>query len=323
MRILYLFTLISLVFAFKNPIKTPNGSDPQMVYWDGYYYLTSTTWSNIQITRATTIAGLKTARAQVVWTDSNSSRCCNVWAPEIHRVNGRWYIYYTAGPTGSDYTKNQKTWVIQGGTNNPLEPYTFLSQVISPNNNVANLDSSVYEINSKTYYIYSAWTNQGQSIFIALMNTPSTIGPSTRISTPTMAWETVQWSVNEGPIGLTSPAGDRHYIFFSASSCDTSSYALGYLALTPGSDPLVAGSWKKSSNAVFASANGAYGPGHNGFFKSPSGKEDWIVYHANSNANGHCDGNRSTRIQKIGWTADGVPQLGSPTNVDTEIPEPV
>jgi GH43 family beta-xylosidase len=28
--------------------------------------------------------------------------------------------------------------------------------------------------------------------------------------------------------------------------------------------------------------NGVYAPGHNSFFTSPDGKEDWILYHANT-----------------------------------------
>ncbi|QRV78530.1 glycoside hydrolase family 43 protein [Ceratobasidium sp. AG-Ba] len=58
----------------------------------------STTWSNLQITRATSMAGLKTASPKVVWKDTTTNRACNMWAPEIHQVEGSWYIYYTAGP---------------------------------------------------------------------------------------------------------------------------------------------------------------------------------------------------------------------------------
>ncbi|KAG8732104.1 hypothetical protein FRC10_001225 [Ceratobasidium sp. 414] len=58
--------------TFTNPIKDPNGSDPYMVYSN------ATTWSNIQITRATTMAGLKTATPKVVWADTTASRCCNI-----------------------------------------------------------------------------------------------------------------------------------------------------------------------------------------------------------------------------------------------------
>lgn len=78
-----LCTLLSLTHAatYTNPLKNPDGSDPHIVYTGGYYYLTTTTWTNIQVTRATTIAGLKTATPKVVWTDSTTSRAGNFWAP--------------------------------------------------------------------------------------------------------------------------------------------------------------------------------------------------------------------------------------------------
>lgn len=88
---------LGTVSAFTNPIKRPGGSDPQVTYTGGYYYLIATSWNNLQLSRATTIEGLKTAQPKVIYTDSNASRCCNVWAPELHYFDGRWYIYYTAG----------------------------------------------------------------------------------------------------------------------------------------------------------------------------------------------------------------------------------
>lgn len=183
------------------------------------------------------------------------------------------------------------------------------------------LRQTVHPIGSKNYYIYSAWTSQGQSLFIAELLTPATIGPSTRISIPTLPWETVKWGVNEGPYGLTSPSG-QVFMFFSGSSCETASYALGYLALTPGANPLLASSWIKNPNAQFSAANGVYGPGHHGFFKSPSG-QDYIVYHGNAAENGGCGGSRSTRVQRISWNSNGTPNLGTPLNVNTDIAEPV
>ena len=75
--------------SFTNPLKARDGSDPFMVYdaTDGYYYLMTTTWNDLKLTRAKTLAGLKTGETRVVWTDANSARCCNVWAPEIHRID--------------------------------------------------------------------------------------------------------------------------------------------------------------------------------------------------------------------------------------------
>lgn len=92
-----ILSALGTVAAFTNPIRRPGGSDPQVTYTGGYYYMISTSWTDLRLARATTIAGLKTAQSKVIYTDSNASRCCNMWAPELHYFGNRWYIYYTAG----------------------------------------------------------------------------------------------------------------------------------------------------------------------------------------------------------------------------------
>lgn len=97
-----LLSLVSLITlgntaTYSNPLRNPNGSDPFIVYTGGYYYLLTTSWTDVEITRATTLNGLKTATPKVVYSTSTASRCCNVWSPEVHYFDGVWYIYYTAG----------------------------------------------------------------------------------------------------------------------------------------------------------------------------------------------------------------------------------
>jgi len=104
MRLLtsFVFTLVYLLDAgraanFTNPLRARDGSDPFIVWDKGHYYLLATTWNDVRITRATTLEGLKRGEERVVWRDTNASRCCNVWAPELHQVDGTWYVYYSAG----------------------------------------------------------------------------------------------------------------------------------------------------------------------------------------------------------------------------------
>lgn len=103
---------INSVTAFTNSIRSPGGSDPQIVYTGGYYYLMSTTWTNVQIARATTIEGLKTATRKTVYSSSEANRCCNVWAPEVHYLSGVWYIYFSAG--NADNLDGQNLHVLKG-----------------------------------------------------------------------------------------------------------------------------------------------------------------------------------------------------------------
>src|SRR5699024_7492280 len=113
-------------------------------------------------------------------------------------------------------------------------------------------------------------------------------GDRVLISSPNYDWEThgklndsdnpSQVNVNEGPQFLAN--GNKIFIVFSASGCLTDYYALGLLTFTGTDNLLDASAWKKSDEPIFKQSdkNKVYAPGHNSFFKSPDGKEDWILY---------------------------------------------
>jgi GH43 family beta-xylosidase len=65
-----------------------------------------------------------------------------------------------------------------------------------------------------------------------------------------------------------------------------------------------------------------YATGHNGFFKSPDGKEDWIIYHANAGAHEGCGKDRSPRIQAFTWRPDGTPDFGIPVRAGVPLQAP-
>ncbi|THC95202.1 hypothetical protein EYZ11_005318 [Aspergillus tanneri] len=135
--------------TFTNPLKDPNGSDPFVVYVEGHYYLTTTAWSNVQITRATTLEGLKTGKNKVVWGDDTPSRCCSAWAPEIHEIDGS-----VPTPYGS----------------NPWDTYEYLGQLTSE----WGIDGAVLAINSRNYFVWSCMADGIQSLYIATLKTPPT-----------------------------------------------------------------------------------------------------------------------------------------------------
>ncbi|KAG8681284.1 hypothetical protein FRC08_015737 [Ceratobasidium sp. 394] len=128
----FIYTLCAS--AFTNPLRPKDGSDPFMVYSNGYYYLTMTTWGNIQITRGKSMAELKTAAHKVVWTDTTTDRCCHVWAPEIHwmEAEASWYIYYTSG-TSANYD-GQRLHVLKGNSSNIWDStWSYAGKLTVPN----------------------------------------------------------------------------------------------------------------------------------------------------------------------------------------------
>ncbi|KAF1833226.1 Arabinanase/levansucrase/invertase [Decorospora gaudefroyi] len=309
--------LSSLVGAasFSNPLKNPNGSDPHIAYSGGYYYMMTTTWTNLSITRARTLGGLKNGETKIVWTDSNPNRCCNMWAPELHWVDNSWYIYYTAGRNGANNLDLQRNHVLKGGSD-PFGSYTYHAQL----SNVWGIDGTIARFaNWGNYFVWSCMSGNLQSLCIAPLTAPGRIGNTRVLSTPTNSWERNGSPVMEGPAAMYH--GGKTYLAYSASFCWTPNYSLGLLTWNGSGDPALSNSWSKSG-PVFTSANSNYGPGHNGFFQSPDGTEIWNVYHATQIRTGACDGNRYVMAQKVNWNSNGTPNFGTPVRLGATLAGP-
>ncbi|MCY1145403.1 family 43 glycosylhydrolase [Actinoplanes sp. Pm04-4] len=307
--------------TFTNPLKA-QGPDPWLTYHNGNYYLATTTWNRtITMRKATTLAGLATATDQVIFNLTRPNGAGTMWAPEFHLINGRWYFYYTAGQEPYNLG-TQRIHVLESSGADPMGPYAFKADLLDPTaDNTWELDPSILQLNGKLYLL-GTYYNGSQPNFIRELSNPWTAAGSRRVlSTPSYNWETVGGAVNEGAEVLQR--NGKTFIIFSASHCSTPDYKLGMLTYN-GGDPLNSSSWVKSSTPVFQRNNaaGVYGPGHNGFFKSPDGTEDWIVYHATTNPNGNCDLNRSTRAQKFTWNADGTPNFGAPVGLGVTLTAP-
>ncbi|WP_426504788.1 family 43 glycosylhydrolase [Dactylosporangium sp. McL0621] len=311
--------------TFMNPLD-PQGPDPWLQYYNGYYYLAATTWNRtITMRKSATLGGLASAPETVIFNLTRSNGAGTMWAPEFHLLNGpngqRWYLYYVAGVEPYNLG-TQRIHVLESAGLDPMGPYTFKADMLDPTqDNTWELDPTILQLNGQLYLLGTYYTGS-QPMFIRPLSNPWTASGTRRLlATPTYSWETVGGAVNEAPEVIQH--GGKTFIAFSASHCSTPDYKLGLLTWN-GGDPLSSSSWVKTSTPVFqrSNANGVYGPGHNGFFKSPDGTEDWIVYHAVTSSAGGCDMNRSTRAQKITWNADGTPNFGVPAALSTPLAVP-
>lgn len=317
--------------SFTNPILS-TGPDPWVFTWKGQYYFTATTKNNLTLWETTDISDLRNARKRVVWVPEPGKPWSKaIWAPELYRWGGKWYIYFAAtdGPRA-----DRRIFVVENSAQDPLSgTWTLKGQVTDATNRWA-IDPDVFEVHGTHYMLWSGWpgSDRGiENIYIARMSNPWTIdSPRTLLSTPTYAWEKHSEHlqdgsgvlVNEGPEALMH--GGTVFVTFSASGCWTDEYALGLLSAPEDSDLLDAASWKKLDHPVLAEdpARNVYGPGHNGFFKSPDGKQDWIIYHANPGPNEGCGAMRSPRIQRFTWNADGTPNFGQPDAINVPLAKP-
>jgi GH43 family beta-xylosidase len=318
---------------FKNPL-LPAGADPWCVYQDGYYYYTHTTGINITLWRTKSIADLANAEKKIIFTPPTTGMYSKeLWAPEIHFIQNKWYIYFAAD---SGRNVDHRLWVLENESANPLEGNWVVKGKLTTPEDKWSIDGTVYEHEGKLYLLWSGWegeVNGQQNIYIAEMSNPWTVvGKRVRLSSPEFEWETngdlndpndvPHVNVNEGPQILKNK--NKLYLIYSASGCWTDTYALGMLVADAGSNIMDPNSWKKHSEPVFKQSpdNGVYAPGHNSFFVSPNGKENWILYHANSKPGQGCGTHRSPRAQKFGWKEDGSPDFGIPVRADSVLKVP-
>lgn len=313
--------------SFINPL-LPSGPDPWVIQKDTTYYYTNTFGNKLAIYKTNKMSALSNATLTTVWTPPTTGAYSgDIWAPEIHYLQGKWYIYFAADSSGLNST--HRIYVLENSSADPTSgSWVFKGKVADPSDKWA-IDATVLDYNGQSYLVWSGWqgdTDGEQDIFIALLSSPWTItGSRVMISSPTYAWEKngAPPIVNEGPEILKNSSG-KVFLTYSASGCWTDDYALGMLTLKDGGNPLNPSDWTKSANPVFTKKpeNGAYGPGHNSFFKSRDGSEDWIIYHANSLSGQGCGNNRNPRMQKFTWNADGSPNFGVPAKINTPIKKP-
>ena len=318
---------------FMNPL-LPSGADPWCIYRDGFYYYTNTTGINITLWKTRSIALLNASEKKVVFTPPSSGPYSKeIWAPEIHFFNNKWYIYFAAD---SGNNADHRLWVLENNSADPLKGEWMLKGKLATPEDKWSIDGTVYNHKGRLYLLWSGWegdTNGQQNIYIAAMLNPWTVtGKRVKISGPELEWElhgdlnnpndVPHVNVNEGPQLLAH--GDKLFLIYSASGCWTDFYALGMLTADTARNLLDAASWKKSRQPVFKQSpgNNVFAPGHNSFFTSPDGSEDWILYHANDKPGQGCGKFRSPRAQKFSWSKDGTPFFGEPVKTNTAIPVP-
>ncbi|MFF5308868.1 family 43 glycosylhydrolase [Streptomyces massasporeus] len=303
-----------------NPIAEKR-ADPHIVkHTDGYYYFTATVpeYDRIVLRRATTIQGLKSAPETTIWTKHASGAMgAHIWAPEIHFIDGKWYVYFAAGATDDVWAI--RMYVLEGTGANPVTAAWTEKGQIRTQWESFSLDATTFVVNGVRYL---AWAqrdpsvNNNTDVYLAKMANPWTItGTPVMLSRPTYSWETVGYKVNEGPAVIQH--GGKVFLTYSASATDAN-YCLGMLTASASANLLSPASWSKSATPVFTSsaATSQYGPGHNSFTVSEDGKSDILVYHDRGykdiSGDPLDDPNRRTRVQKVYWNADGTPNFGIP-----------
>ncbi len=321
--------------TFANPVvASRDAGDPSVVRHGGAYYFTATLdpGGGVWVWRSPTLTGLDAGTKVRVWTAPPAGPLSRqIWAPELQRLHGRWYLYFTASD-GVD--ANHRQYVLAALTDDPQGPYAPPARVDPAFDRYA-IDGAVLELpDGRLYFLFCAG-----GLWIAPMRDPTRVsGPAVRFAQGSEDWEHGWRKVNgrweqdrgywiEAPQPLVR--GGRVFVVYSAGHTATPNYYLGLLELT-GRDPLGPGAWTKRRAPLFGPYEGpdgrVYTPGHNGFTTSPDGREDWLVYHAKDApadaTGGNEAGRRTVRVQPFTWDADGAPRFGHPVPSGVRLRKP-
>lgn len=287
---------------------------------DGTYYFTASipAYDGIVLRHSDTLAGLKDAEEVRVWQKHDKGIMSeHIWAPELHYLNGKWYIYYAGGDIDdvwairpyilecADQDPMTGNWVEKGKMIRAEED-EFSFEAFS-------LDGTVFENRGKHYYIWAEKVGVGKQIsnlYIAEMENPCKLKTvQVLLTTPDYDWERIGFWVNEGPAVIHHDG--KIYMTYSASETGAA-YCMGMLSISEDADLLDPAMWKKERYPVLETnaEKGIYGPGHNSFTEDEQGNPI-MVYHARTEekieGNPLYNPNRHAMLMKLTWGEDGRP----------------
>ncbi|MFC7840675.1 family 43 glycosylhydrolase [Streptomyces sp. NPDC057382] len=305
---------------FVNPL-VRNRADPHIHrHTDGFYYFTATVpeYDRLVLRRSRTLAGLATAAESVLWrAHPTGPMGAHIWAPELHRIGGTWYLYFASAPAEDVWAI--RIWVLENAHPDPFRGTWVERGQLRTAWETFALDATTFSHRGRRYLAWAQHepgTDSNTGLFLSEMANPWTLkGPQVRLSTPEYDWECIGFKVNEGPYVLQR--NGRLFMTYSAGATD-SHYCVGLLTADARAGLLDPGSWSKSPVPVFTSNDTTrqYGPGHNCFTVAEDGRTDVLVYHARQYkdivGDPLNDPNRHTRVQRLGWKADGTPDFGIP-----------
>lgn len=256
-----------------------------------------------------------------------------LWAPELHKIGGKYYLYYSAGADGGATLHCS---VAVGDS--PRGPFSGdideNARADSPRFDFgfASIDGTVFEDDDgKLYYYFAKDQVQGTStIWGVELENPYTVKEGstavqlTRVGYASMdgdpmRWESVQGSWNEGPFMVKHDG--TYYLTYSANHYQSKYYGVGYAT---SSDPL--GGFVKPEDCMLlgtekqsdSSKEWDYvsGTGHHMFLNI--GEESFIVYHKHYNIK-EAGNVRIFTLDRYGFRADGSMYV----NGSTVSPQPL
>ena len=292
---------------FPNPLLPAPSQDPWVTLHEGVFHALHTDGQRVFLRRGARAVDLFRQGAATVWrAPRRGPHAKHLWAPELHRLDGRWFIYYAAD---DGRNRHHRVWALEAAGDDPAGPYRHRGMVETGG---WSIDATVLSgADGRRFLLWSGWEGPepgAQNLYIAPLCDPLTLaGARVRLAAPTEPWERRVAAVCEGPAVLRR--GGTTCVVYSASASWTAHGCLGLL-VNRGGDYLDPGAWTKTG-PVFGRTAEVWGVGHCSLVDHPT-QGSFIFYHAKTRRQ---RGWRDRNIRAQGFTWDersGLPCFGTP-----------
>ncbi len=301
-------TLMTTSLPFPNPLLPAPSQDPWVTCHAGVFYALNTDGRKIFLRRSVEVHGLFRQPAVIVWqAPVRGANAKHLWAPELHRLDDRWFIYFAAD---NGRNCNHRLWALAAAAEDAVGPYREAGKIETGG---WSIDGTVLDVgDGGRFLLWSGWEGPqkgAQNLYIAPLGTPLTLGgPRVLLNEPTEAWEQRGAAVCEGPAVIRR--GGMTCVVYSASASWTVHSCLGMLVNRDG-DYLNPASWTKHG-PVFQRTTQVWGPGHCSLIQDGDGGV--IFYHAKTRRS-HGWRDRNIRAQTFTWDAAGLPCFDAPVGL--------
>ena len=254
---------------FKNPMMS--GADPFVLFYDGKYYMYSTTESSQALVGANDFATATQEGDGIFVYVSNDMKSWVkhgyalkkgdsigekwFWAPEVLEYRGKFYMVYAS-----------EEHIAIASANHPLGPFTqenkrWLREGMA-------IDGSFFVDDDGTVYLYYVRLDGQNRIFVAKMNDDITEieeeYPNCLIQAEA-PWETLDCLIAEGPFVLKHK--NLYYLTYSCNHTRCVDYAVGYAVSRSPLGPFE----KYKGNPILKRSENLLGVGHHSFFRDKNG----------------------------------------------------
>lgn len=283
------------------------GQDPWITRDGGFYYLCQSAaegGSAVYVSKSRSLLdqGVKVK----VWEDKAYHR---VFAPELHHLGGKWYIYFCADAKA--YGWKHHAVVLESDTDDPQGNYTCKGVLFTGAKGVlygAN-DFTVLEEKGQLYGFFGSLDDVLHGVMAVRMASPTKI------------------TEDRVPLGLGAEGprilrhGDKIILTGAGGGFASKSYEIKAMVYDPAKGSLLDKAAWISLGILFKTTPDVWGPSRGSFVPSADGKETWMVYHSKIFSTDN-NGFRMVNIKPITFSPDGLPVLGTPPSPFEFLPLP-